>query len=106
MVIPSRFIPSICPVKGDNLTGDEGSSVGRQKNYCLSDLFNRSRTFERRAGDQAGFRLGSAGKPVEHLGLDRTGCDGVDADTEGGAALVSPSTACLLAMHNDTPGAA
>ena len=57
--------------------------------------------FERHARDQAGLPFVSAGKPVQHPGLDRTGATTLtrtpDAAASSAADLVSPSTACLLA---------
>src|ERR1700731_1188888 len=68
-----------------NLPGDEGRLIGRQISDRLGDFFGFARTFERHAGNQARLPVGIAGEPVEQLGLNRSGGDGVHAYAERSA---------------------
>src|SRR5712671_2317398 len=92
----------LAAIHGDDLAADERCPFGGSEQDSVGDLFAPACTFEWHAGDQVGFPVGTAGKAIEHRGLDRAGATALtrtpNAAPSSAADLVRPSTACLLAV--------
>ena len=97
-------------VDGDRRTRDERRLVGREKHDGLGDLFGRSRALSGTPAIKPAF-LSSV--PVKRFSIPVSIGPGATALTRtpdpaasSAADFVSPSTACLLAVYTDAPGAA
>jgi hypothetical protein len=91
----------LAPIDDDGLTSKKRRFAGKEKDG-VGDFLRRCRALDRHALEKIRLTLTAARKSVEHLGLDRPGRNGIDADAfaapSSAAALVKPSTACLLAV--------
>src|SRR6266849_6548074 len=77
----SELRSGFAAVHADDLAGDERRLAGSDEYDGIGDLRGRARALEGHSRDQSGLSLGGACEPIQHFGFDRTGRDGIDADT-------------------------
>ena len=92
---------SLDPIDDDRLAGKKRRFAGKEKDG-VGDFLRRGGAFDRDALEEVRFTLAAPRESVEHLGLDRPGATALTrtpgSAPPSAAALVKPSTACLLAV--------
>src|SRR5216684_3799503 len=76
---------SLAAVDGDNLAGNERGRGGSEKDDRAGNFVGLAHPTQRNGRHQRRLVLGVAGEAIEHAGVGRPGCDGVDAHTRGSA---------------------
>src|SRR4051812_34593021 len=75
----------LAAVDGEGGAGDEAALVGDQEQYAAGDLGRLAETADRHFGDDLLEHVRRHG--ADHVGVDVTGCDGIDGDALGGTFL-------------------
>src|SRR5712691_5097097 len=76
---------SLAAVDGDDLAGHERGRGGSEKDDRTANFVGLAHPTQRNGRHQRRLVLGVAGETIEHAGVGRPGCDGVDAHTRGSA---------------------
>src|SRR5258706_11081059 len=80
-----RSADSLAAVDRDDLAGHERGRGGSEKDDRTGNFVGLAHPTQRNGRHQRRLVLGVPGEAIEHAGVGRPGCDGVDAHTRGGA---------------------